>query len=692
VSGQDENIFVQGLVNLNRSVNEDIVAVELLPKEYWTKPSSLVIDEQNEDKDEDELPDTILRQIKEAKTSSSFTPTGKIVGIIRRCWRPYCGMLSPVGNPKGNRHLFVAAERRIPRIRIETRQAQNLMGKRIIVSIDAWPRNSRFPLGHYVRLLGDIGNKDVENEVLLLECDVPHSPFSNLVLKDLPQMPWKITSQDYAERKDFRNLDICSVDPPGCTDIDDALHCRKLKNGNYEVGVHIADVTHFIKPGTNIDAEALKRGTSVYLSDKRIDMIPDLLSSDLCSLKSNVERFAFSCVWQLTPDAKIASTNFFKSVISSKASLTYTEAQLIIDDPSRKDNLALSLRSLNSLAKILKKRRTDDGALTLASPEVRFLMDSETHQPMDVINKQLLETNSLVEEFMLLANISVAKKIYEHFPQYAVLRKHQKPPVSNFDTLIKAAEGQNQKIDVETGRALQISLDNIKSEDSYISTMFRILTTRCMTQALYFCSGTESEDDFYHFGLATPIYTHFTSPIRRYPDIMVHRLLGVAIDAYPSYPALLNVQNIQEQCEHLNFRHRMAQNASRASLQLHTQIFFKDKLIVEDGYILFIRKNAVRVLIPKFGLEGTIFLNETGSKCGGPCVYNSEAGTQTCGNVVLKVFDKVKVRISVESNDYASAFMKLRLVEPKIPGISVDPQTLDKSGSTEPTRKKIRTL
>ncbi|XP_065058694.1 exosome complex exonuclease RRP44-like [Rhopilema esculentum] len=682
---ENESIFIQGLANLNRSVDGDIVAVEILPKDRWMKPSSMVVEENEEESEE--TPEIIDD---ETKADSLLKPTGKVVGIVKRCWRQYCGAISPSGDPKGTRHLFKAVERRIPLIRIETRQAERLMGMRIIVSIDAWPRTSRYPQGHYVRILGEIGDKETETKVLLLEHDIQDAPFSNLVLKDLPEMPWIITPEDYAERRDLRQLDICSIDPPGCTDIDDALHCRTLDNGNFEIGVHIADVTHFIKPGTNIDMAAAKRGTSVYLADRRIDMIPALLSSDLCSLRSKVERFAFSCVWELTPNAEIVKTEFFKSILASKASLTYAEAQNIIDDPSRTDNLAASLRNLNSLAKILKKGRHDKGALILASSEVRFALDSETHDPIDLITKEHMETNSLVEEFMLLANISVAKKIYECFPQFAILRNHRQPPASYFEPLIKAGEGKNHKIVVETGKLLQVSLDQLKSDDPFVDTMFRILTTRCMTRASYLCSGTETEDNFYHFGLATPIYTHFTSPIRRYPDILVHRLLGVAIGAYEPYPSLLNKDLAQELCQHLNSCHLMAQRAGRASIQLHMQIFFKDRAAEEEGYILSVRKNAIQVLVPKFGLEGTVFLSKQDTKEKSPFTYDPENGTQTHGDIVLRVFDKVVIRISIAKRDFQNDHMQLKLVYPRVSGLSIPPIAEEAIEDTAPSRKKLR--
>ncbi|KAJ9592683.1 hypothetical protein L9F63_015655, partial [Diploptera punctata] len=358
VEGQEKMVLVQGRVGLNRAVDGDIVALKLLPKEEWSAPSELVL--QDEDDDPDVL-DEDDEMIKNKEKEVEKQPTGIIVGIIRRKWRQYCGILQP-NQVKGSvRHIFVPAERKIPKVRIETRHADTLSSQRIIVAIDSWPRNSRYPLGHYVRALGNIGDKDTENEVLLLEHDVPHSKFSEAVLSCLPKLPWIITDKDVEKRTDLRHIDICSVDPPGCTDIDDALHCRELENGNYEVGVHIADVSHFIRPGTAIDKEAALRATTVYLVDKRIDMVPELLSSNLCSLRGNEERFAFSCVWEMTKEAEIVSTRYHKSIIRSRQAMTYEEAQIKIDDATQNDSLAKSLRGLNSLAKILKKKRIDNG-------------------------------------------------------------------------------------------------------------------------------------------------------------------------------------------------------------------------------------------------------------------------------------------------------------------------------------------
>ncbi|KAM3837256.1 exosome complex exonuclease RRP44 isoform 3-T3 [Vipera latastei] len=492
-------------------------------------------------------------------------------------------------------------------------------------------------------------------------------------------------NDDMKQREDLRHLCVCSVDPPGCTDIDDALHCRELKNGNLEVGVHIADVSHFIRPGNALDQESAKRGTTVYLCEKRIDMVPDLLSSNLCSLRSNVDRLAFSCIWEMNQNAEILVTRFTKSVINSKASLTYAEAQMKIDSATLKDDITMSLRGLNSLAKILKKRRREKGALTLSSPEVRFHIDSETHDPIDLQTKELKETNSMVEEFMLLANISVAQKINEEFSEHALLRKHPAPPPSNYDILVKAAKSKGLEIKTDSAKSLADSLDRAESPSfPYLNTLLRILATRCMMQAVYFCSGMDT--DFHHYGLASPIYTHFTSPIRRYADIIVHRLLAVAIGVDSTYPDLTDKHKLADLCKNLNYRHKMAQYAQRASIAFHTQLFFKNKgEVSEEAYILFVRKNALVVLIPKYGLEGTVFFEEK-AKAKEGLVFNAEIPSLTVEGTTFCTFDKIKVSIVLDSSNVQHQKIRMTLVEPKILGYSrIAAQS---SGNEEPEMKK----
>ncbi|KAI5637391.1 RNB domain-containing protein [Phthorimaea operculella] len=686
VPGFEKPILLQGHIGINRAVDGDVVAIEIFPEEEWRRPSDIVLEDKTDDPGDLLEEEALLLNAPKAdkKDDEEVTPTGKVVGIIRRKWRQYCGILQPSKFPGATRHLFCPAEKRIPRVRIETRQSDKLASQRILVALDSWPRNSRYPLGHFVRALGPIGDKDAENEVILLEHDVPHARFSEAVLACLPPDDWTIPPEEIKKRVDLRGITICSVDPPGCTDIDDALHARPIEGTTstglkkYEVGVHIADVTHFVRPNTALDKEAAARSTTVYLVDKRIDMVPDLLSSNLCSLRGGEERLAFSCVWEIDENANVLSTKFHKSVIKSKAAMTYEEAQIAIDDSTRNDDVALSLRTLNKLAKKLKQKRLDNGALLLASPEIRFQVDSETHDPIEVQAKKIVDTNSMVEEFMLLANVSVAEKLAAEFPQCAMLRRHPAPPPANFTTFLKAARQQGFELDVSTNKSFSKSLNEaVIPGRPFFNTLLRIMATRCMQQAQYFSSGTRTQEEFYHYGLACPIYTHFTSPIRRYADVIVHRLLAACIGADVTHANLLDTKEADAICDNLNYRHRQAQYAGRASVALNTHILFKERVEIESAVVLAVKRNALQVLIPKYGLEGPLYLPNN------IFTYNEEEHLQRAGDVVLKTFDEITVRLALDSTNIQHRKLMFQLVTPHVPGFSHVPDQEMKEESGE---------
>ena len=315
-----EPILVKGLKDMNRAISGDQVAIQILPKDQWKRSSARAVDEGtppplslfsgpvfhlpspppfflpssdvlnpeevHEEPEEEKGPEEDT-----AMTENPIKPTGRVVGILRRNARQYCGSVdeatadSEAEMGELRSVIFVPVDKRIPRVKIQTRQIENLLNQRIAVAIDSWDTTSRSPVGHFVRVIGAVGDREVETEVILLEHDVPFQPFSEAVRACLPSNSWTVEEQPKEEaRVDLRHLDVCSVDPPGCTDIDDALHVRELPNGNYEIGVHIADVSHFVRPGNPMDREAAKRGTTVYLVDRRIDMLPELLGSSMSPL------------------------------------------------------------------------------------------------------------------------------------------------------------------------------------------------------------------------------------------------------------------------------------------------------------------------------------------------------------------------------------------------------------------------
>ncbi|KAG8936120.1 exosome catalytic subunit dis3 [Tulasnella sp. 418] len=691
-------ILLIGRENMNRSVQGDVVVVEVFPESEWKSPTEEVVDQDNESKNDDpEQPDDggnidstsdskhytkTSTSIRSLQPSSDRQPTGKVVGVIRRSWRAYvCHIdrtsLSSTASSLSTQTVFASPlSRSIPRIRLRTRQAPQLMGQKILVTIDRWDETSKYPEGHFVRALGGVGEEDAERESLLLEYEVPFRPFGRAVRDCLPAEGenWVVPSKDndprgvWKGRDDLRELIVCSIDPPNCQDIDDALHARKLPNGNIEAGVHIADVSHFVAANTAMDVEAASRGTTVYLVDKRIDMLPSLLGTNLCSLRPNVERLAFSAIWEMTAEAEVINVRFTKSVITSKAAFTYEEAQIRKDDPRRTDTLTESIRLLNSLARQLKAARMAAGALNLASPEVKIhLQSAESSDPIDVEQKELRETNSLVEEFMLLANISVARKIQETFPQSAVLRRHLPPPKTNFeklqDVLLKR---RNIVLDVSSSGALASSLDKcVDSKEPAFNTLVRIMATRCMLSAEYFCSGSVARDTFGHYGLASPIYTHFTSPIRRYADILAHRQLAATINFAPLHATLHSKGHIEAVLDNINRRHRMAQMASRASVEFYVGLALKDRekkngglLPQEDAFVIRTLKNGISVFVSALGLEGLIMFD-------GETVFDPEAYSITTNlngkQVTIAVFDRVRVEISV-TKDLSTQRDKVKMV------------------------------
>lgn len=489
-----------------------------------------------------------------------------------------------------------------------------------------------------------------------------------------------------------------SIDPPGCQDIDDALHCIVLPNGNYQVGVHIADVTHYVKAGTAIDLEAANRSTSTYLVNKRLDMLPKLLTTDLCSLKGNVDRFAFSVLWEVTPEADIVDVQFKKSIIHSIAALTYQQAQGMIDQPDDETDIkASAVKRLNSLARILRKRRIDAGALTLASPEVKFVLDSESLNPTDVQAYTLYEANALVEEFMLFANVTVGKKILRHYPTLSVLRRHPAPNRSMFDSLISKAKCKGFSINIEDSKHLADSLDAaVLEEDPYFNKLLRILSTRCMSPAQYFCSGEYKPTDWHHYGLAAPVYTHFTSPIRRYADVCVHRLLAAAIGVEPLPVHLSSKSYLHDLAANMNRRHRSAQLAGRASVQLHTLIVFSGENgnKEEDAYVLDVDTNAssepsFTVIVPRYGIEGRVRIpNITANDKN--IVRDAEKHLISYKGKKIQVFDKVRVKIYVNVVQETQKELMIDLVSPVF-GEQVDKTSCGEIEATPEKKRKAST-
>lgn len=657
-SSRDDAVFLDSPDAVNRAIDGDVVVVEISPEE----DDKQILEEEEE---AEEGPRLAAPADQEAKVAGKRS--GRVAGVVSRKWRSsYAGSL--VGD------LFVPVDRRIPKIRIETRRASRFEGMRILVALDEWPASSRYPRGHYVATLGKTGEKEVETKVALHEHDVASEEFSTAVLACLPRVDennnYVVPDEVVAERRDLRHLLVCSIDPPNCRDIDDALSVVENES-TVVVGVHIADVTHFCLPGTALDDEAKRRGTSTYLVDRRLDMLPQLLTEHVCSLKGNVDRLAFSALIELDKaTAEVVSCEFVKSVIHSRAALSYHEAQLMISSDDR-DPLAQSIRTLALLARKLRAKRMEAGALTLASPQVRFELCNESDSPTDVGSYTLFEANSTVEEFMLLANVCVARRILQDRP--AILRHHPPPPQKNFDSLnLKLEYLQKPLLDVSSSKTLAESLDRVGKD---LDQLVRIAATRCMAPAKYFKSSDST--DWLHYGLAAQVYTHFTSPIRRYADVIAHRQLFAVVTSNQ-----IRDDDLSNTCNHLNSKNANAQYAARDSIKLYTTLYFKDKPPTQEtAHVVDILASSKEgdstiklvVLLPRYGLEANVKLDSTDDGAKSAAVVHAKKDEQILAvkllsgkGEIIKVFDSITVQIAVQRDNLDDGLIQVTMVSPVV--------------------------
>ena len=656
----NSEIEIDGKVNLNRALDGDLVVVEFEPTDAG---------ELGEEEDEEETAAIDMMQRMEKNEEKLVKTRARIVSIVRRSFREICGTLRPLSDTSSSQshRTFIPADPRYPYIMLNTKMSAELEGMRIVAVVDSWDRFSKNPSGHWTKILGRAGDRNTESAVILHEHDVITREFSDAVLRCLPPSDYKASDLEISRRLDLRSVVVCSIDPPGCKDIDDALSCEILANGNFRVGVHIADVTHFVLPGSAIDREAAMRCTTVYLVEKRTDMLPGLLTTDLCSLKGNVDRLAFSVLWEVKPDTcEIVKTEYHKTMIHSCAALTYADAQAKIDDSSDQSELAMAIRRLNNVAKKIRAKRMGKGALELASLEVRFELDSETMDPTNVTAYETKDTNKLVEEFMLLANQAVAEQILRNFPSNSILRRHPAPKEAALTKLRKLLELHGiTDFKYDTNRELSDSLSRaIRLNDPYFNKLIRIMTTRTMNQAVYFCTGEVDPGLFYHYGLAMELYTHFTSPIRRYADVMAHRLLAASLGLAPIPEEMAEKKLVQAQCEVINYKHRNAQFAGRASTDLHTYLFFKRKGETEvDAVVAGLKRTgrgdpSLSVSVPRFGVEGLVTLKD------GEWEMNEDETVlrKVADGTTLSVFDHVIVKVRAEDKDfrYKTCFEILR--------------------------------
>ena len=444
-------------------------------------------------------------------------------------------------------------------------------GDKVVVVIVDWPAKTRSPLGEVTHVLGQPGDNNVEMLAILAENDFPLK-FPDKVEQEANDIPKEIPESEIRKRRDFRSATTFTIDPADAKDFDDAISFEELGDGIYRIGIHIADVTHYVRPGTALDAEAYNRATSVYLVDRTIPMLPEALSNNLCSLRPHEDKLCYSAVFDLDDTAKVHKEWFGHTVINSDRRFNYEEAQEIIE--TGKGDLAEVILKLHALAQIMRKKRFDNNAINFETEEVKFKLDEQGH-PIGVYLKEQKEANWLIEEFMLLANRRVAekigkKKIAGKTPNVFVYRIHDKPldeKVNTFKTFVKKL---GFELKTSSAKSLSSSLNAMLADQKGKADydMLSKLSIRMMARACY------STDNIGHYGLAFPYYTHFTSPIRRYPDMMVHRLL----DRYLANKESVNQDQYEEYCKHCSQMEQQATQAERDSIKYKQAEYLADQV------------------------------------------------------------------------------------------------------------------
>ncbi|MBD5356250.1 MAG: ribonuclease R [Bacteroides sp.] len=525
-------------------------------------------------------------------------PEAKVIEIIEPKEQVFIGTLNVEKDYAAlvTDSKFLAADIIIPRSKLKGGKT----GDKAIARITQWRDEEMNPRGEVVDILGKKGENTAEMHAILAEFGLPYKYPEN-VEKVANKIDAGITPEEIAKREDFRGVTTFTIDPRDAKDFDDALSIRQLANGNWEVGVHIADVTHYVTPNSIIDREAQQRATSVYLVDRTIPMLPEHLSNGICSLRPNEEKLTFSAIFEMDAKANVVNRRIGRTVIKSDRRFTYEEAQEIIETGA--GDFAKEIIILDKLAKELRRRRYDDGALEFDRAEVRFEIDKDG-KPVSVYFKESKDANKLIEEFMLLANMAVAESIGKvpngKKAKSFVYRVHDNPDAEKISNFSQIASRFGFKVKTEgsakeVNKSLNRLLKDVKGRGE--ENMLAMLAIRSMAKAIY------TTDNVGHYGLAVDYYTHFTSPIRRYPDMMVHRLLA----KYAEGARSVDKMKLEDQCKHSSDMEQLAANAERASIRYKQVEFMQDRLgEIYDGVISGVTEWGLYVELDENKCEGLV--------------------------------------------------------------------------------------
>lgn len=566
---------------------------------------------------------------------ASGDPEGQVVEVVERADRNYVGTVE-----KTRSHAFVrVASKNMPvDIFIEKGVDKLNDGDKVVARILDWAPESKCPVGRVVDVLGKEGDNTAEMHAILAEFNLPYD-FPKEVDAEAKKISDRISQAEYEARADFRGVTTFTIDPADAKDFDDALSFRTLENGNVEVGVHIADVTHYVKEGSLVEQEARERATSVYLVDRTIPMLPERLSNELCSLRPNEEKLCFSAVFEIDGEANVVREWFGRTVILSDRRFTYEEAQAIIEGAD--GDYREEILKLNELAQKMRARRFADGAIAFDREEAKFQLDEQGH-PLGVYFKVQKEANQLIEEFMLLANRSVstfigAKKNKSGKAKTFVYRVHDKPDADKLDRFANFILKFGYYFDARKGRAVANQMNELlgkikgRSEENVVS----ILAVRTMQKAYY------STNNIGHYGLAFPYYSHFTSPIRRYPDMMLHRLLAHYLEGGHSVDA----EVVEELCDHSSDMEARAAEAERASVKYKMVVFMKERVGEEfEGSISGVTEWGIYVELVDTHIEGMVAMRDLSDEF---FAFDEEeyaaVGTRSGRKFVLG--DRVRIRV-----------------------------------------------
>ncbi|MCX2744505.1 ribonuclease R [Mangrovivirga sp. M17] len=527
-------------------------------------------------------------------------PEGRVVQIIKRSRMEFVGRLD-----MGDRFAFVIPDNKRMHTDIfvhkgKLKGAQN--NDKVIVRIISWPEDEKSPIGEVVNILGKAGDNTAEMHSIMAEFGLPFE-FEDKIVEAADKIPGEITKDEIAKRRDFRDTTTFTIDPADAKDFDDALSFIDLGDGMYEIGVHIADVSHYVTPDSILDKEAFSRATSVYLVDRTIPMLPERLSNDLCSLRPNEDRLTFSATFKMNAEGDVKEKWFGRGIIHSDKRFAYEDAQELIE--GKEGEFAHEVRTLNNIAKELKQKRYNKGAINFETVEVKFKLDEEG-KPLGVIPKVRKDAHKMIEEFMLLANKSVAEKVYHkkkgNDKLTFVYRTHDNPDPDRLETFSKFAGRFGHKLNLNSdniAKAMNSLMDDIEGKPE--QNILESLAIRTMAKAIY---TTEPKG---HFGLAFDHYTHFTSPIRRYPDVMVHRLLQRYLDDNESAEKGL----YENRCRHSSEMERRATEAERASIK-YKQVEYMSDHIGEDfeGIVSGVTDWGVYIEIIDTACEGMIRVSD----------------------------------------------------------------------------------